>query len=167
MEAQGNERARAAAQSLLFLLVAPGIVAGLVPWLITRWQGSIPGAWLAVVLGWLLIAGGAAFLLHAFSLFVVEGLGTPAPIAPTKSLVVKGTYRWVRNPMYLAVLALIVGQAVLFGSWWLLAYAGVVLVAFVTFVHGYEEPTLRRQFGADYETYLTTVPGWWPRRPRS
>jgi protein-S-isoprenylcysteine O-methyltransferase Ste14 len=169
VEQGSGDRYRAALQSVLFLLVAPGIVAGLIPWLITGWRGSVPGPWqvAAQVLGWLLVAGGATVLLYAFFLFVVDGLGTPAPIAPTKSLVVTGAYRWVRNPMYLAVTSVIVGQVLLFGSWPLLAYAAVVVLAFVTFVHGYEEPTLRSQFGAEYETYLKTVPGWWPRRPRT
>jgi protein-S-isoprenylcysteine O-methyltransferase Ste14 len=117
--------------------------------------------------GWLLIAAGTAALVHAFVLFVLQGLGTPAPIAPTRTLVVTGTYRWVRNPMYLAVTAVIVGQALLFASGTLAAYAAAVATAFVAFVNVYEQPTLRRQFGADYEAYLRTVPGWWPRRPRS
>ncbi len=152
---------------MLFLVVAPGTVAGLVPWLITGWQGSAPWPWVTGVLGWLLIVAGAAFLLHAFGLFVVRGLGTPAPVAPTRSLVVSGSYRWVRNPMYLAVTSIIVGQALLFGSWALVVYAAVIVAAFVTFVHWYEEPTLREQYGQDYDAYLASVPGWWPRRPRS
>jgi protein-S-isoprenylcysteine O-methyltransferase Ste14 len=162
-------RGRAAWRSLLFLLVAPGTVAGLLPWLITGWRGLSLDGWrgAAAVLGWSLVAAGAAVLLHAFALFVLQGLGTPAPIAPTRTLVVTGTYRWVRNPMYLAVTALIAGQALVFGSWALAAYAVVIAATFVAFVHLYEEPTLAGQFGAAYEEYLRTVPGWWPRRPSS
>jgi protein-S-isoprenylcysteine O-methyltransferase Ste14 len=160
-------RGRAALQSVLFLVVAPGTVAGLLPWLITGWSGSSWYGWWGVgaALGWLLIAAGTAVLVHAFALFVLQGLGTPAPIAPTRTLVVTGTYRWVRNPMYLAVTAVIVGQAVLFASVTLGIYAVVVATAFVAFVNLYEQPTLTRQFGANYEAYLRTVPGWWPRRP--
>jgi protein-S-isoprenylcysteine O-methyltransferase Ste14 len=162
-------RGRAALQSVAFLVVAPGMVAGLLPWLITGWSGSSWDGWRVVgtAVGWFLIAAGSAVLVHAFALFVLQGLGTPAPIAPTRTLVVTGTYRWVRNPMYLAVTAVIVGQALLFASVALGIYAVVVATAFVTFVNLYEQPTLTRQFRADYEAYLRTVPGWWPRRPRT
>jgi protein-S-isoprenylcysteine O-methyltransferase Ste14 len=116
------------------------------------------------VLGWVLVAAGVVVVLQAFARFVHEGLGTPAPVAPTERLVVGGLYRYVRNPMYLAVAATIVGQALVLGQPLLLLYAGAFLVTVAAFVHWYEEPTLRRQFGADYEAYLRAVPGWWPRR---
>jgi protein-S-isoprenylcysteine O-methyltransferase Ste14 len=115
------------------------------------------------ILGGALITGGAAFLIHAFARFVIEGIGTPAPIAPTERLVVGGVYRYVRNPMYLAVGATIVGQALLLGQWELLAYAALFFAIVATFVITYEEPTLKRQFGADYEAYRRAVPGWLPR----
>jgi protein-S-isoprenylcysteine O-methyltransferase Ste14 len=102
--------------------------------------------------------------VHAFARFVAEGVGTPAPVAPTRELVVGGLYRYVRNPMYLAVLAAIVGQALMLGRLVLLTYAAVMATAFVTFVRGYEEPTLAEQFGARYQAYRAAVPGWWPRR---
>jgi protein-S-isoprenylcysteine O-methyltransferase Ste14 len=156
-------RARAAAGSLLFLVVAPGVVAGLFPWLLTGWDSGDQRLLLQMA-GWTLIASGAAVLLSAFALFVVEGLGTPAPVAPTEHLVVGGLYRYVRNPMYLAVEAVIVGQALVLGRPGLLVYAALVAVAFVAFVRGYEEPTLGRQFGEEYERYRRAVPGWWPRR---
>jgi protein-S-isoprenylcysteine O-methyltransferase Ste14 len=116
--------------------------------------------------GWLVLAAGVAVLVEAFALFVVEGIGTPAPVAPTQQLVVGGLYRYVRNPMYLAVAAVILGEAAILGSWVLVVYALVFGATVWSFVHWYEEPTLRRQFGADYEVYLRTVPGWLPRRPR-
>jgi protein-S-isoprenylcysteine O-methyltransferase Ste14 len=119
--------------------------------------------WLSVF-GWTLLALGAAVLLEAFGRFVIEGIGTPAPIAPTEKLVVGGLYRYVRNPMYLAVAAVILGQAAVLGRWVLLVYAVVFGVVVWSFVQWYEEPTLRRRFGADYEAYVRTVPGWWPRR---
>jgi protein-S-isoprenylcysteine O-methyltransferase Ste14 len=121
--------------------------------------------WLPLrVVGSILLAVGVAALLHAFWRFVVEGLGTPAPVAPTERLVVGGLYRYVRNPMYLAVAATIVGQALVLGQPILLLYAVVFAVVVAAFVHWYEEPTLRRQFGEHYETYQLAVPAWWPRR---
>jgi protein-S-isoprenylcysteine O-methyltransferase Ste14 len=156
-------RARAAAGTLVFLVVAPGVVAGLVPWLLTGWDSTDPPLALQVA-GALLLAGGVLVLLHAFARFVTEGLGTPAPIAPTERLVVGGLYRYVRNPMYLAVGATIVGQALLLGRWVLLAYAAVFGLVVAAFVRGYEEPTLRETYGEEYDEYRRAVPGWWPRR---
>ena len=160
-----STRLRAAAGTALFLVIAPGVVAGLVPWLLTGWESSGPPAWLAAI-GWALIGTGAAVLLEAFARFVVEGVGTPAPAAPTEKLVVGGLYRYVRNPMYLAVAAVILGQAAVLGRWVLVAYVLVFGGVVWSFVHWYEEPALRRQHGAAYDEYLRTVPGWWPRRPR-
>jgi protein-S-isoprenylcysteine O-methyltransferase Ste14 len=114
--------------------------------------------------GALLLVAGAAVLLSAFVRFVVEGLGTPAPVAPTEHLVVGGLYRYVRNPMYLAVAATIVGQALLLGQLVLLLYAAVFLAVVAAFVRWYEEPTLSRQFGSEYDEYRRRVPGWLPRR---
>ena len=96
--------------------------------------------------------------------FVVEGIGTPAPVAPTEHLVVGGLYRYVRNPMYVAVTAIIVGQALVLGWPALLLYAAAFVAVTATFVRLYEEPTLRERFGAEYEAYRRAVPGWWPRR---
>ena len=154
---------RAAAGSLLFLVLAPGVAAGLVPWLLTGWDSSDPPAWLAVI-GAALVAAGAGALLHAFARFVVEGTGTPAPVAPTDRLVVGGLYRHVRNPMYVAVVATIVGQALLLGRPWLLAYAAALWLVFAAFVKLYEEPTLSARYGEQYAAYRRAVPGWWPRR---
>jgi protein-S-isoprenylcysteine O-methyltransferase Ste14 len=156
-------RAAAAAGSSLFLALAPGVMAGVVPWLLTGWNANSPPLPLRV-LGVLLIVAGAAVVLHTFARFVVEGVGTPAPVAPTERLVVGGLYRYVRNPMYLAVTATIVGQALLLGRPVLLVYAAAFLTVVASFTHWYEEPTLVRQFGADYEAYRAAVPGWWPRR---
>ncbi len=155
-------RARAAVGTIVFLVLAPGVVAGLIPWLLTGWDSSEPPLSLQAV-GWLAVVAGAAVLLEAFARFVVEGLGTPAPVAPTDELVVGGLYRYVRNPMYLAVAALILGQAAILGSWLLVAYAAVFLATVWSFVHWYEEPWLRSRFGAAYEDYASRVPGWLPR----
>jgi protein-S-isoprenylcysteine O-methyltransferase Ste14 len=158
-------RPAAAIGSSIFFLIAPCVVAGLVPWLLTGWatEQPLPG-WDALrPLGALLILAGAAALVHSFTRFVIEGFGTPAPIAPTSRLVVGGLYRYVRNPMYVAVAAVIVGQALLLGQLSLLIYALVVLAAFAAFVRFYEEPVLRERFGADYERYRAAVRGWVPR----
>jgi protein-S-isoprenylcysteine O-methyltransferase Ste14 len=156
-----TSRVRSALGSGLFFAVAPGVVAGLVPWWLTGWEVGTPWPPLQV-LGALLLVAGALVLVDAFVRFVVEGLGTPAPVAPTQRLVVGGLYRHVRNPMYLAVGATIVGQALLLGRPILLLYAAAFAVVVLAFVRGYEEPTLARQFGAEYEDYRRAVPGWWP-----
>jgi protein-S-isoprenylcysteine O-methyltransferase Ste14 len=155
-------RLRAAAGTLVFLVVAPGIVGGLVPWLLTGWRSAGSPTWLRII-GWGLVVSGVAVVLKAFARFVIEGIGTPAPVAPTEKLVVGGVYRYVRNPMYLAVGAVILGQTAVLGRVVLVAYVVIFAAIVWSFVHWYEEPTLRRRFGADYEAYLRTVPGWWPR----
>jgi protein-S-isoprenylcysteine O-methyltransferase Ste14 len=155
---------RAALGSLLFLVVAPGVVAGLLPWWLTGWHSDAEVPLPVVAAGVVLVAVGVGVLVHAFARFVAEGLGTPAPIAPTKHLVVGGLYRYVRNPMYLAVAATIVGQTMILGQVGLLLYAVAFGVAVALFVRFYEEPTLARQFGTEYDTYRRAVPAWWPRR---
>jgi protein-S-isoprenylcysteine O-methyltransferase Ste14 len=115
------------------------------------------------VLGVILLAAGLFALVQAFVRFVVEGLGTPAPIAAPERLVVGGLYRYVRNPMYVAVLSVIVGQALILGQLVLLPYAAAFWVITAAFVRWYEEPALTRRFGADYEAYRRAVPAWRPR----
>lgn len=146
-----------------FFVVAPGVVAGAVPRLLTGWRAA-GSVWAPVQgLGVALVVAGTGVLVVAFTRFVTEGAGTPAPIAPTQELVVGGLYRHVRNPMYLAVVAVIVGQALMLGRPVLLAYAVVVWAAVAAFVHWYEEPTLARTFGTSYEDYRRAVPAWRPR----
>ena len=152
---------RAALGSAAFFVLAPGTTAGLVPWLITRWQGPAP-AW-AVVIGGIASAAGVALVVAAFVQFVVEGRGTPAPVAPTQELVVGGLYRWVRNPMYVGVAAAIAGQAVMFASVGVAAWLVGFVLAVTTFVRLYEEPTLRSTYGAAYEEYAAAVRRWLPR----
>jgi protein-S-isoprenylcysteine O-methyltransferase Ste14 len=158
-------RPTAAMGSTVFFLLAPGVVVGLIPWLLTRWHAREPVPYWGPmrVLGAILLVAGLMALIRAFVRFVMEGLGTPAPIAAPDRLVVGGVYRYVRNPMYVAVVAAIVGQALLFGQLGLLIYAVAVWLLVAAFVHLYEEPTLTRRFGADYEAYRRAVPAWWPR----
>jgi protein-S-isoprenylcysteine O-methyltransferase Ste14 len=155
-------RIQAAIGSAAFLVVAPGVMAGLVPWLLTGWDSTDPPLVVAVV-GAILIAAGTAVVLLAFARFVLEGRGTPAPIAPTDTLVVGGLYRYVRNPMYVAVDTIIIGQALLLGRPGLLIYAAVFWATVAAFVHGYEEPTLSARYGEQYAAYRRAVPAWVPR----
>jgi protein-S-isoprenylcysteine O-methyltransferase Ste14 len=158
-----RRRAGAAVGSTVFFALAPGVVAGVLPWSITSWRVADPFPWPVRALGVALLVAGGLVLVSAFARFVTEGLGTPAPVAPTERLVVGGLYRYVRNPMYLAVLAAIVGQALILGRVALLSYGALVAVAFVAFVRLYEEPTLKETFGDGYEIYRRAVPGWLPR----
>jgi protein-S-isoprenylcysteine O-methyltransferase Ste14 len=153
----------AAVVSSLFFAAAPAVVAGVIPFMIGRWQTQAP-LWLPWrILGVLAIAAALPLLVHAFARFVIEGGGTPAPVAPTERLVVGGAYRYVRNPMYVAVVTTILGQALLLGDTRLLGYGVLVGLAFVAFVRVYEEPTLRRRYGEEYEAYRRDVPAWLPR----
>ncbi len=164
-------RPSAIAGSVLFFLAAPSAVAGLVPWWLTGWRVNPVPPWAPLrVAGALLAVAGALALLHSFARFALEGLGTPTPIAPTERLVVGGLYRHVRNPMYLSVLSVIAGQALLLGQPVLWRYATAVGAAMVAFVHLVEEPTLSRRHGAEYQEYRRAVRAWLPRlrpwRPR-
>ena len=158
------KKTTAAAGSALFFALAPGVVAGVIPWWITRWEVRQPsyGAPLRIV-GVALLVAGVVVLVHAFGRFVVEGAGTPAPIAPTERLVVGGLYRYVRNPMYLAVLAAVIGQALALGQPALFVYAALLFGIVAAFVRWYEEPVLQRRYGEEYEAYKRAVPAWWPR----
>jgi protein-S-isoprenylcysteine O-methyltransferase Ste14 len=151
--------------SLGFLVIAPGTVAGYIPWAITGWGMQSPffGWSGSRVAGAVVLAAGLGVLLDAFARFALEGRGTPAPVAPTEHLVVSGPYRRVRNPMYLAVLAVVLGEALVLGSRALLLYAALVGLGFHVFVVAYEEPTLRRRYGAEYEAYCAAVGRWLPR----
>lgn len=149
------------------LAANPGMMGGIVPRLFTRWRSSHPPHALEV-LGGALIVMGAGLLLETIVRFVLEGRGTPHPIAPTEELVIGGSYRHIRNPMYLAVMAAILGQALLLGRVTLLIYTGVFWLIVASFVHFYEEPTLGDRYGEQYTAYRRAVRGWRPRlRPWS
>ncbi|OKO69580.1 isoprenylcysteine carboxyl methyltransferase [Bradyrhizobium sp. NAS80.1] len=150
--------------SALFFVIAPLVLAGFVPRWVTQWEfrSAFFGVDLTRILGGILIIVGVPGLVDSFARFALEGLGTPAPIAPTQKLVVTGLYRYVRNPIYIAVVAVIFGQALLFGDWRLLWY-GALLWLFHVFVVMYEEPTLKQTFGTEYESFRTNVPRWIPR----
>lgn len=160
-----NRRVSAILGSAVFLFLAPGVVAGLVPWWISRWRMRAPllGFTPFRAIGALLIAAGIAILLESFGRFALEGVGTPAPIFPPRHLVVTGFYRYVRNPMYVAGTSLLLGQALLLGDIRILAYAMFAWLATNLFVLTYEERTLRKTFGAEYAAYCAHVPRWIPR----
>jgi protein-S-isoprenylcysteine O-methyltransferase Ste14 len=159
-----SDRVKPVLGSLLFVVVVPGTVGVLLPWAITRWMPAAWGPWpLVVAIAAGLIIAGAAVLLHAVWRFAVEGLGTPSPTAPTESLVVSGAYRYVRNPMYVAVASLIGGQALLCPSLGIVLYLVLFAVAVMSFVRFYEEPTLVAAYGESYQRYQRAVPRWLPR----
>jgi len=152
----------AVAKTLLFTVFVPGTVAGYVPWRLR--QNAVPVAGAAEWASITVVAIGIAIYLHtAFWGFALIGGGTPAPVAPTKILVVKGLHRFVRNPMYLGVAVAIGGQAWLFHSWHIAIYMVCMLLTAHLFVVFYEEPTLRKQFGEEYERYRASVPRWIPK----
>jgi protein-S-isoprenylcysteine O-methyltransferase Ste14 len=149
-------------KTLVFTIVVPGTVTVIIPRYLMRGFptpdfGALPA------LGSIAIIVGACIYFRCAWEFAVRGLGTPAPIAPTKFLVVSGLHRYVRNPMYFGVALLILGEAALFGSLHLAEYAAIMLLIAHTFVVLYEEPTLQRQFGESYEDYRGAVPRWIPR----
>jgi protein-S-isoprenylcysteine O-methyltransferase Ste14 len=138
------------------------MVAGYIPLVLLR-KGTQIETGIFAYLAFPLWAFGLIILLWSFWNFLVQGRGTPSPTDPPRELVAVGFYRYVRNPMYVGILATIMGHFLWFGSWNLLLYAVVVFIAFHTFVTYYEEPTLKRNFGAGYEEYLRNVPRWLPR----
>jgi protein-S-isoprenylcysteine O-methyltransferase Ste14 len=158
-------RILAIVSSAIFLILAPGFVAGVVPWWISHWhvESALLGLPLLRFVGGVLLALGTVGLLDSFGRFAIQGIGTPAPVFPTRHLVVTGLYRYVRNPMYVAVVSTIIGQGLILGNVGLLEYGGLVWFLFHLFVLIYEEPTLRASFGSEYAAFSAEVPRWIPR----
>lgn len=154
-------------KTAFFALLGPGTVTVLVPYLLARediaaFDGALSAAHLA---GAALVLFGAFIALWSAGLFAIVGKGTPAPIDPPQELVIVGAFRFVRNPMYVGMALVLLGEALAFASWILLAYALIVVSAFIAFVHLYEEPVLRRKFGKAYEDYCRQVGRWLPKPP--
>ncbi len=151
-------------RNLVFTVVVPGLGGVYVPWqIVTRHRHTATqSAWEAIPV----IAAGTALYLWCVWNFAAVGHGTPGLWDAPRRVVAAGPYRWVRNPIYLAALLIVGGQAWLFLSLPLLAYAAAMAVFFHLFVTGYEEPRLRRRFGTAYLDYQRTVPRWIPRPPR-
>jgi protein-S-isoprenylcysteine O-methyltransferase Ste14 len=162
------QRTAAVLGSALFFIVVPCVLAGLVPWWMTHWEfrPAFFNFELARGVGVLLILTGVPGLVDSFARFALQGFGTPAPVAPPQKLVVTGLYRYVRNPMYVSVLAVILGQGLLFCDWRLFVYGALFWLGCHLFVVGYEEPTLKRMFGAEYDVFCARVPRWIPRFTR-
>lgn len=161
----GMRTSVAALGSTLFFAAAPGVVAGVAPWVLTGWHaGDAPG-WMLPwrVAGAVLLAVCTVVLVQAFVRFVREGRGTPAPVAPTERLVVGGWYRHVRNPMYVAVVGAILGQALVLARPVLVVYAAVAGAGMAAFVRWHEEPVLAARYGDEYATYRDHVRAWFPR----
>jgi len=142
------------------------IVAGIVPWLLTRWDADSQPASLRI-LGIVVLLAGGALVLETTARFALQGRGTPAPWAPPERFVEHGSYRFVRSPMYLGVLLLVVGQALLLGQEILYAWAAAAWLIFTSFLVFYEESQLHRRFGDSYDDYRRRVRRWIPTRPRS
>ena len=149
-------------RALLAFLALPAIVGGVVPWVILRNDHSRTAG---TPLGWPLLFFGASILLWCVRDFYVIGEGTLAPWDPPKKLVTIGLYRFVRNPIYVDVVGFVLGWSLIAGSWRMAGYAAVLAVGFHLRVIFYEEPTLARLFGTEWERYGANVHRWWPRRP--
>ncbi|HEY4817851.1 MAG TPA: isoprenylcysteine carboxylmethyltransferase family protein [Candidatus Acidoferrum sp.] len=150
-------------RTLVFTVIVPGFWAVLVPYWVVR-RGARMDLRGASLVGWFLVVTGVAlYLICAFWGFALRGKGTPAPIDPPKRLVVEGPYRIVRNPMYCSVALVMMGEALVFRSVPLAEVAGALFACAALFVMAYEEPALRRKFGAEYEAYCQRVPRWIPR----
>ena len=149
-------------KNLIFTLVVPGTIGVYVPLFIARDRASVSGASFGIALA-LLAAGGALYAWCVWN-FAVVGRATPAPVDAPKKLVTHGPYRFVRNPMYAGVFAVILGWAVLFQSVAILRYAFGVALCCHLFVILWEEPHLRRAFGVEYENYCIRVGRWLPKR---
>ena len=151
--------------TIAFFAVGPVTAAGIVPWFLSGWreEPAFLGLGPLRFVGAAAAAAGVALLVACYARFALDGLGTPAPIAPPSRLVIQGPYRHVRNPIYLAVLGIVLGQAFLLGNVALLAYGGLIFLACHLFVVLYEEPNLQRRFGADYAAFFAAVPRWLPR----
>jgi protein-S-isoprenylcysteine O-methyltransferase Ste14 len=155
-------------KTLIFTVLVPGTVAIYLPrWLLaTDYFRPAFELGVARYLGFALIAVGAAIYGWCAWDFTLTGKGTPAPIDPPKELVMRGLYRYTRNPMYVGVLTVLLGEALWFASWRLFGYAGAVALLFQLFILLYEEPYLQWRFGDAYRSYCTAVPRWplpWPR----
>lgn len=159
------KRSSASLVTVLFILIVPSVVVGLVPWVITHWRFAAAG-WDPAPLRWAgvaMVAAGVVFALDSMRRFVWEGRGTPAPPLPPETLVVTGLYRYVRNPMYVSIVLILAGEGLLFASGGVFLYAACAWLATHLFIRLYEEPTLRRSFGPSYELYCAHVHRWIPR----
>jgi protein-S-isoprenylcysteine O-methyltransferase Ste14 len=144
------------------VVLLPGVVAIVVPALIL-WRGGVHLSWAGVILGLVFVALGLTLVVRTIALFATEGRGTLAPWNETKRLVVRGPYRYVRNPMISGVGAVLIGESALFGSQPLFVWAASFAFVNAIYIPLVEEPGLHRRFGEDYARYRANVPRWFPR----
>lgn len=151
--------------SIVFLTLVLGLVVIFCPYIFCYWRIAPPffGFFPLRILGGLMVLVGLVMLLDCYVHFALRGLGTPAPVAPPPRLVVTGLYRYVRNPMYVAIVAAVWGQGLFFGNWQVMRYGLYLWVGFFAFVVFWEERALRRKFGQQYLDFCTHVPRWIPR----
>lgn len=150
--------------TILHTILLPGsLVVALPYWLLRETPDRPSVSALQLLIGVPLVAAGAVVLALCFRDFVVSGKGTPNPLHPPRVLVSERLYRYIRNPIYVAVVTMVAGEALVFGAPVLIAYAALVWLVLQGFVVFYEEPILRRDFGAHYEDYCLNVPRWIPR----
>ncbi len=152
-----------ALRNFVFVVLQPGTVAGLVPYIIAKddFRNAFSGTFLLHhYLGILIFLTGLFIMLHCVITFAVDGLGTISPADPTKRLVISGLYKFSRNPMYVGIIMILTGEVVFVRSVYLLIYTIVVFILFHLFVKYKEEPRLKRDFGQDYEMYCQTVRRW-------
>lgn len=155
---------RAATYSTLFI----GFLLVFLPARLMSWSGlaATPAVGLLQIAGMLFAVAGGALALWCIFTFVFVGKGTPAPFDPPRRLVIRGPYKFLRNPMYVGAVLVLAGAALSYKSVWLIGYAVVFGLVMHGFVIMYEEPTLRATFGDDYEAYCGQVGRWWPKFPR-
>lgn len=150
-------------RNLFFTILQPGMVAGLIPY----WIAGSPGTgtfknnlssfqYIAIFI----FAAGIAILFYCISMFAVKGKGTLSPADPTKKLVVSGLYKFSRNPMYIGVMLMLIGEAIFFNSGGLWIYTSIVFIAFNLFIVLHEEPRLKEDFGTEYQQYSKAVRRW-------
>ena len=151
-------------RTALFALLVPGVVLGLVPFVLVQSVGQHLDLGRIHLLGFVLILPGLTVITWCFIDFVRRGHGTPAPYDPPRRLVIAGLYRHVRNPQYMGVVLVSLGEALSSGSLILLGYAAFLAIGYHLFVCFYEEPILHKLFGEEYVRYTKAVPRWLPKR---
>jgi protein-S-isoprenylcysteine O-methyltransferase Ste14 len=154
-----------AGRSLLWVILLPGVVAGYIPWRFFHFRLDAARFDALSILGLACMIAGIALLAACVWEFASSGRGTLSPVDPPRHLVVRGLYRYVRNPMYLAVTAIVLGEAIIARSRDLVVYWAAFFLVANVFVIGYEEPNLRRRFGASFDEYARKVGRWIPRFP--
>lgn len=150
-------------RNLLFTILQPGIVAGLIPFLIVRGdlKRILTLPWTVVQYsGVIVFLIGTFIMIHCIIKFAIDGRGTLSPADPTKSLVISGLYKYSRNPMYLGVMSILIGETLFTYNFYLFLYSCMIFLVFNLFIEFLEEPRLKKDFGKEYENYKKRVKRW-------